>query len=203
MIKNKRHITTLVLLIIFAVLLSHEAFTQNRWLTYRNNDYKFRFLYPSDWQIGTPRGSNIQASLFSPAGSPMANCNLLVLSIPEFKSKSQNDLNHNIQSNPLKENDWVNMLVNKWPDVKVLETSITKVDNQPAYIAFIEYSNKTVDRKRYIHGSILSTFTRGYMWQFTCGGKGIDMASARHSSKSWHSTFQRIMGSLVFETWQN
>ncbi len=59
------------------------ATAQTDWLLYRNVDPRFRFLYPPEWRLGTPRGANVRATLFPTLDAPSANCNVVVRPEPE------------------------------------------------------------------------------------------------------------------------
>ena len=184
------------------MLMTEGALAQNQWNTFRNNNFKFRFLYPTDWIKGTPRGTNVKASFFAPQGFPRANCNIVVRPFPEIAGMTQKQLNEEISSSgALLATDWKEMLGGKWPDMKLIDTKIAKVDNQPAYLGIVEFRHETLDRKIFVKNTLLMTFTPGYMWVFTCVAKGTTIKQSRISFDHWQSTFQRIMGSLVFERW--
>lgn len=205
---RERHICELKKLIplFFSIALiatnTNVVFAQNDWKTFRNSSLRFRFLYPPDWIRGKPRGANVKASFFAPKGSPRANCNIVVRPVPETKSMTQEELNKLIMENasPSKAY-WKKIYGHKWSDVRVFDSRKIKVDNQPAYLGLCEFSHTTLDRKTFTRNYALMAFTPGYVWVFTCMGKGNTIKEARISFKYWKSTFQRILGSLVFERW--
>jgi hypothetical protein len=92
------------------------------------------------------------------------------------------------------------MMGMKWPDFRLVESKHVKVDNQPAFYAVVQYSHQTVDRKTYVKGVILQTLTPGHVWTFSCAGKGNIHTEAEQSFRYWKPTFDRILGSLVFES---
>jgi hypothetical protein len=198
-----RNISVMAVLVCLILLLMNEdAIAQNQWNTYRDNSLKFRFLYPADWIDGTPRGENVKTSLFAPQGFPSANCNIVVRSFPEIKEMTQTQLNEEIiGGGELTATDWKGMLGGKWPEMKLIDTKIVKVDNQPAYFGIIEFCHETLDRKTFMKDMLLMTLTPGRMWIFTCSAKGTSIEESRISFDHWQSTFQRILGSLVFERW--
>ena len=184
------------------MLMTEGALAQNQWNTFRNNSLKFRFLYPPDWIKGTPRGTNVKASFFAPEGFPRANCNIVVRAFPEIAAMTQKQLNEEISGGgALSAPDWKEMLGGKWPDMKLIDTKIVKVDNRPAYLGIVEFCHETLDRKTFVKDMVLMTFTPGYLWWFTCTAKGATVEESRISFDRWQLTFQRIMGSLVFERW--
>ena len=85
--------------------------------------------------------------------------------------------------------------------MKLIDTKIVNVDNQPAYLGIVEFCHETLDRKTFMKDMVLMTFTSGYMWVFTCAAKGATIKESRISFDHWQLTFQRIMGSFVFERW--
>ncbi|GAB60932.1 MAG: hypothetical protein DWB56_12305 [Candidatus Jettenia sp.] len=193
------HTIVLTLILHFSQSITPLA-AQTSWITYRNEDLRFRFLYPPDWYCGTARGPNVKATLFPPGSKPRANCNIVVRSNPDTKGTNQSTLNDAISSTTLTELNWMEMMGQKWPDFRLVESKHVKVDNQPAFYAVVEYSHQTVDRKTYIKGIILTTFTPGHTWIFGCVGKGDTPSEGQQSFVYWRPTFERILGSLVFES---
>lgn len=198
-----RNLNVLAVVACSALLLITEgAIAQNQWYTFRDNSLKFRFLYPPDWIKGTPRGANVKSSVFAPQGFPRANCNIVVRPFPEIAKMTQKQLNEEISgSGALSAADWKQMLGGKWPEMKLIDTKIVKVDNHPAYLGIIEFCHETLDRKTFMKDMLLMTLTPGQSWFFTCSAKGATREESRISFDHWQSTFQRIMGSLVFERW--
>lgn len=188
--------------LLFMALGTSASSAQSDWKTYRNADVQFRFLYPPDWIIGTPRGPDVRVTLFPPSDSPRANCNVVVKDVPETKSMSQASLNSEVSSMALTEEIWEQMMGmrSKWPDSRLVEFRRVMVDNQPALLSVTEHSHQTVDRNTYIKSSMLVTFTPGSMLFVGCAGKGDTLTQARKSFDHWEQTFQRMQGSLVFES---
>jgi hypothetical protein len=190
-----------IMLLLVCITTAHSSvFAQTAWKTYRDADTQFRFLHPPDWYFGKPRGPNVKATLFPPTDKPRANCNIVVQTLRETANTSQQDLNAEISESTLTAEDWKQMMGQKWPDYRVIESHIVKVDNQPAFYAIVEHSHQTVDRKTYIKGASLTTFTPGHTWFFGCAGKGDTRIEANDSFQYWKPTFERILGSLVFES---
>lgn len=175
------------------------AMAQTGWLLFRSQDPQFRFLYPPEWRMGNPRGANVRATLFPPPGAPSANCNITVRREQELSDQTQSQLNQMIQSAPLRKDDWAQMLGGRWPDLAVVQSTHTKVHNQPAYLGVLEFSSETVDRKLFFRGIQVATLTPGYVWHFSCAGRGASLQDARRGYEVWETTFRRMLGSLVFE----
>lgn len=190
----------ILLLLLCVTTAQSSVFAQTSWQTYRDADTQFRFLHPPDWYFGKPRGPNVKATLFPPTDKPRANCNIVVQTLRETAGTSQQDLNAEISKTTLTAEDWKQMMGQKWPDFRPIESHHVKVDNQPAFYAVVEHSHQTVDRKTYIKGAILATLTPGHTWIFSCVGKGDTRSEANDSFQYWKPTFDRILGSLVFES---
>src|SRR3990172_13160494 len=76
LVLRKRPYLSIVTLV--ALLVAATALAQVDWQLLRNTAFRFRFLYPPDWYLGTPRGTNVRATLFPPGHAPNANCNIVV-----------------------------------------------------------------------------------------------------------------------------
>lgn len=189
-----------VLLLLTTAIITDSVFAEDEWRLFRSEDLKFRFLYPGAWRFGTPRGANVRVTLFPPKGTPSANCNILVKAGPDFSGMKQEELNRMIQAESLSASEWAAIL-GKCPDLRVIESTNVRVDNQPAYFSVIEFSHETFDRKVYIKGMQWATFTPGVYWQFGCAGKGATIEEARRSYEYWLPVFKKMMGSFVFERW--
>ncbi|HPW37578.1 MAG TPA: hypothetical protein PK922_14020 [Syntrophorhabdus sp.] len=183
------------------VIPATAVLAQSDWITHRNSAYKFRFLYPPNWIKGTPRGEHVVVTLFAPKGSPRANCNMVIRAAPEIAGESQDTLDNEIRNCPIAADDLRMMLGSAFPDFRIIETKTAMVNNHPAYFAITEHSHETLDRKTFLKGMWLITYTPGYVWIFSCGAKGNSKAEAMESYNHWEKTFTRMLGSLVFERW--
>ena len=151
------------------------VFAETDWVTFRDKETHFRFLYPPDWTLGKPRGANVRATLFSQSNTLRADCTMVVRSIPELESQTQAYLNQLIERSPLSEAEW-SELMEGWPDFHLIESRLAKVDNQSAYYGIFEVSHESLDRKTYMKIATLATFTPGHMYMFSCAGKGNSQA---------------------------
>src|SRR5262245_5336072 len=85
-------------------------------LTFRNVEFRFRFVYPADWIQKTPRGPNVRALIDAPDGA--SNCNIVVRRMPELAKLSQKEIDAEALAAPMSEADWKELLGGKFPDVK-------------------------------------------------------------------------------------
>lgn len=201
-LKLKTMKTILSILISFGLVLFLTQpclHAQDSWKTFRDAEIQFRFLHPPEWLLTQPRGPNVKATLTPPPGKPRANCNIVVGKFMDLENVSQNQINALFSEIEFSDLGYEKEMQKKWPDYRITESKKVKVDNQPAFYFVCESSNETVDRKTFIKGITLFTFTTGLVWTFNCAGKGDTLAEANESFKYWKPTFDRIIGSLVFE----
>lgn len=175
------------------------AGAQSDWVTFRNTQYKFRFTYPSDWHISTPRGPNVRGSVTSPNTKPPANCNIVVGYVPQLSRYTQAQLDRETNAARWSKRDWEEMLSEKFPDMHIFETGKIKVDNRPAQSAVAMYSYETIKAKLYGKSMFFYRVTPGLTWHFTCLAIGGTFSEAEQNFEYWKPTFLRIVSSFVFE----
>lgn len=175
------------------------AVAQSDWVTFRNTQYKFRFIYPSDWHISTPRGYNVRGSVTSPNTKPPANCNIVVGYVPKLSRFTQAELDREVNTARWSNQDWEEILSEKFPDVHVFETRKIKVDNRPAQSTVAIYTYETIKAKLYGKSMFFYRVTPGLVWHFTCSAEGVTYREAEQNFEYWKTTFQRIVSSFVFE----
>ena len=183
---------------IFLFGASTLTWAQAEWRVFRSPEFQFRFLHPPDWVFGPPRGANVRATIFPGANSTSANCNIRVRPEPGLRSRTQPEINREIQSHPMTAADWLSFYVDKWPDVQILQSTNIKIDNQPAYLVVKRHTHETVDRMRAFKAIEVLTSSPGYIWHFGCAGRGATMQEAEGNYQHWEPVFRRILGSLVF-----
>lgn len=196
----KKNIAKFILISIsIAFLGTSTARAQSDWLTFRNSQYKFRFTYPSDWHISTPRGPNVRGSVTSPNTKPHANCNIVVGYVPELSRYTQAELDRDVNTAKWSKPDWEEMLSENFPDVHVFETRKIKVGNRPAQSAVAMYSYETIKAKLYGKSMFFYRMTPSLTWHFTCLAVGGTYNGAEQNFEYWKPTFLRIVSSFVFE----
>lgn len=185
--------------IVIVALTTFPISAQSDWKTLRNSEYKFRFLYPPDWTVATPRGPNVRASINAPNGPLMANCNVVILDVPQLGQHSQKELNNAISTEPFSKQDWLEMLGDKFSDIKIIESKTVKVDNQPAYFSIATFSYEVLAAKVWAQNMNLVTYRPRQTWNFTCAAGGATPEDMRKSFEHWQSILSRILSSIVFE----
>jgi hypothetical protein len=166
-------------------------------ITFRNTEFKFRFVYPKGWIQKTPRGPNVRALIDAPDGA--SNCNIVVRRVADLAKLSQREIDAEMFAAPMSEADWKEMLGGKFPDVKVSDRRITKVDNQPAQLAVTAMSYTTVAVTVYTINMQFITMTPGFFWHFGCMAGGQTQSGANLVFQRMRPTFTSILSSFVFE----
>lgn len=189
-----------LLITIAAIILMHTSSSRAQdWETFRNTEFKFRFIYPPDWQTATPRGPNVRGLIKAPQNKPIANCSTVVRYVANLSKITQKELNNDLYSETWSNQDWEEALSDKFPDTVVYETKRIRVDNQPAQLAITGHSYETSHVKVYMKSMNFVTMTPGYFWIFGCGAGGESKKEADQSFKYWEPTFNKIFSSFVFE----
>lgn len=181
-------------------MAANPGYCQDYWLTFRIPEFKVRFIYPPDWEVGTPRGPNVRALIRTKSSEPRhANCNLVVRRTSELSAYSQKQLNDDMLANPFSKQDWLDAFGEKSNGVVVVEVRPAKVDNRPASFGVFEQTYETVTAKIYMRSMSFITVSPGLFWHFTCGAGGASNGEAKSSYQFWSPTLSRIMNSVVFE----
>ena len=145
--------------------------------TFRNSEFKFRFVYPSAWQQKTPRGPNVRALIDAPDG--MSSCVIVVRREADLAKLSQREIDADLFAAPMSETDWKELFGNKYRDVKILVWGLTKVDNQPAQFAITEFSDTAAASTVHSVAMQFTTMTPGLFWHFGCMSGGSSARSRR------------------------
>lgn len=182
-----RKVLCALLFLIF--LCSQNVFAQNlvtsNWLTYRNQEYKFRFIYPSDWIIKQGRGPNVKA-LVSNNQANNANCNVVVKTedaLAFLDDKLFLDMN---------ENDIKEMAPEGFT---YLSGGHTHVDNKNAVYMYVSGEYKAFDVSVSMKQIMVSTLVEGKMYLLTCG-------AVADSFQEYEPLLKQIIRSWVFEYYQ-
>jgi len=197
MIKNIVRFSLISLLTI--LIIGSTAWAQSDWLIFRNTEFKFRFLYPPDWHISTPRGPNVRGKVIAPNNKPNANCVIVVRQVPELSKSTQREINKEISSETWSKKYWEEVMSSKFSEVFVHETKKIKVDNRPAQFATIMMSYETIQAKIYSKNVNFITMSPGWFWHFGSAAGGVTQGEADHSFQYWTPTFFRVISSFVFE----
>ncbi len=198
-IKNTFLAYILLSLIGLMIYSFDSAYAQSNWVTFRNTEFKFRFIYPPGWKIDTPRGKNVRGKVSSPKGELFASCNIVVKPSPAISKYTQKELGEMLETEVWSANDWLGTLKDKFPDAMINERKRIKIDNLPAQFAVFKYTYETMDMKLYSQSMVFATFTPGYAWLFTCGSAAKDERDAEKNYAFWKPIFTRLFSSFVFE----
>ena len=162
--------------------------------TFRNSEFKFRFVYPSAWQQKTPRGPNVRALIDAPDG--MSSCVIVVRREAELAKLSQREIDADLFAAPMSETDWKELFGNMYRDVKILVWGLTKVDNQSAQFAITEFAD-TGDAST-VHSVAMqfTTMTPGLFWHFGCMSGGLSARAAEAIFERMQPTLNAILSSF-------
>lgn len=177
-------------------LLSASANAQDA--TFRNTEFKFRFVYPSDWTQQTPRGPNVRALIRGPAGR-MSNCNIVVRRMPALEKLSRKELIADSFSDVWSDADWKEMLGEKFAGATIRERRLTKASNYPVQFSVVEAPYETVAAKVHVVMIQFVTMTPGIFWHFGCSAGGTTLEQARQQFQQMRPQFLSILSSFVFE----
>lgn len=166
-------------------------------VTFRSTEFQFRFVYPADWMQKTPRGQNVKALVDAPDGA--SNCNIVVRPTLNLVRLSQKEIDESMFAAPMSDAEWKELAGDKFPDFKVRERRLTKVDNRPAQFAVNEMSYSTVAATIYGVQMQFITMTPGMVWHFSCIAGGANLAIANMNFQRVRPTFISILSSFVFE----
>lgn len=165
-------------------------------ITFRSAEFQFRFVYPAGWTKKIPRGPNVKALVDAPDG--MSNCNIVVRRNSAFAGKSQREIDAAFFASPVSEADWKELYADKFTDLKVLDSRLTKVDNQFAQFAVTEMSYTSIITVYAVQMQFF-TVTPGLFWHFTCSAAGPSRRIANINFQKMRPTFTAILSSFVFE----
>ena len=165
--------------------------------TLRNTEFKFRFVYPSAWQQKTPRGPNVRALIDAPDG--MSSCIMVVRREADLAKQSQREIDADLFAAPMSETGWKEVFGNKFPEVKILQWGLTKVDNQPAQFAMTEFSYTRAALTVHSVAMQFTTATPGLFWHFACMSGGLSPQAAEAAFQRMQPTLTAILSSFAFE----
>jgi len=167
--------------------------------TFRNSEFKFRFVYPSAWQQKTPRGPNVRALIDAPDG--MSSCVMVVRREANLTKLSKREIEADLFAAPMSETDWKALLGNKYRDVKILVWGLTKADRQPAQFAIAEFSDTTDASTIHLVAMQFTTVTPGLFWHFGCMSGGSSAQAAEAAFERMQPTLNAILSSFAFENY--
>jgi hypothetical protein len=172
--------------------------TNAQGVTFRNAEFKFRFVYPSDWTQQTPRGPNVRALIQGPPGR-ISNCNIVVRRMPALEKVSRQELIADSFSDVWSDSDWKELLGEKFARATIRERRLTKASNYPVQFSIVETPYETVAAKVHVVMIQFVTMTPGIFWHFGCSAGGTTLEQARQQFQKMRPQFLGILSSFVFE----
>jgi hypothetical protein len=183
---------------IILIALLWSASTNAQDVIFRNTEFKFRFVYPSDWTQQTPRGPNVRALIQGPRGR-MSNCNIVVRRMPALEKLSRQELIADSFSEVWSDAEWKGMLGEKFAIATIRERRLTKASNYPVQFSIVETPYETVAAKVHVVMIQFVTMTPGIFWHFGCSAGGTTLEQARQQFQKMRPQFVSILSSFVFE----
>lgn len=200
MTKQARKILSAALFILLsASIFAAPVNAQTDWVTFRSQQFKFRFHYPPDWRIGSPLGPDVRGKVVSPTGKPTANCVVVVRELPESATYSQKDLNKNIEIEIWEDDEWFDALSANPSDTKIFDKKIIRINKRPAQYAVSVTPFQIKDTRIFMKSMNFIAMSPGYVWRFGCGAAGKTEGEAAFAYEFWKPAFERIFSSFVFD----
>lgn len=159
-------------------------------LLFRDEQYKFRFLYPDSWAQVQARGKNVRASITNDGGRGLANCNVVVRRVPEVEHLSRAEIES--QTVGMFTREFMEETVGGSSGAEVIQTSEDKLDNRPAGFALVNFTYQTAGIRIDATNIITVTVTRLGMYVITCG-------AVRDQFDRVRPELMKIITSFVFE----
>lgn|GEM_PF-1283624 len=185
-----------LLSVILLAVFPNAGFAQGT--TFRNSEFKFRFVYPNDWKSIPPRGSNTRALIQAPPGH-LSNCNIVVRRMPELEKLTREQIVTESFSDVWSEDDWRHALGPKFSSAAIHDRRLIKADNYPAQFSVTDLTYETVAGQFHGITDQFVTMTPGIFWNFGCIAGGKTEEEARHNYGIMHPQFLAILSSFVFE----
>jgi hypothetical protein len=189
----------LSLMAMILLLLPVSTQAQTEWVTFRDEQFRFRFIYPPDWQIGTPVGPDVRGKILSPKSKPIAHCVAVIRPLPGSSEYTQKALNKNLESEVWSHDDWIEALSVPPQGVIISEMKRIRIDNRPAQFAVSVVPFGVLEAKVFLKSMNFITMSPGYVWRFGCGAAGPTAGDAAIAYDYWEPVFQSIFSSFIFE----
>lgn len=184
--------------LVFLALVTAPVAKAEELLTFTNDEFGFTFQYPATWRISPPASSNSRAKVVSPAGTPHAECAVIVQRYPQLDSASQEDIDGVFSEPPLAA-EISNSLSQSFNDVRVVALSVGALGARPAQSSRVRYSAGAPANRNYVSGRVVSTATPGLTWTVTCGGQSASPAEAERSYQFWQLEISLLVSSFKFK----
>lgn len=171
------------LLFILILLVSLPAVATDT--VFRNEEFKFRFEYPSEWIQRTGKGEHVRAKVV--AESDGSSCNVIVSVVPELLPFTSEEVMSELTAQYFFEG-----LKQKFPDAILLKSGNTYLDNKKAIYFFSDYSYRSLSTLVNYRSLATHLYDDGKMYVVTCG-------SSRELFSKYQPIFENLLRSFVLE----
>ena len=177
------------------MLPSAGVLADDGWLVVRDSEYSFHMAFPRDWEASGRRVPQVRMFYSAPKDGPVATCNVVVrpsASLDGLGTKELDEL-----TSKMSDSDWTPVLGGKGVNLRVLESRTIDLNKRSAKRATIEASLSAAPV--YMRYTMIMFLRPGTIWTIACAGAGRSWVQARESYSHWEDTFNRIVGSIVFD----
>jgi hypothetical protein len=162
----------------------------------KNSPRPFSIVAPSSWTQQPTTTGNSRIKFVSPAGTPAAECAVIVQAFPGLKGITQSTLDQQMAAPP-DLNQMASHLSSNFNNVKVLSVGISSVSGHPAQLFNVQYSIGTPDGEQWIRGIMVTTATTpGLIWTTSCGALGKNIDDALKGYSYWQLDIIRFPTSI-------
>ena len=168
----------------------------NLWPVHLDRQTGFRISYPPAWVIVPAKGSNVRFSVNPPKGP--GNCNVVGRQNAELKGMTQAALNREIETLPIDQASWADLIGLPPSQVRVIETRRARIHDVPAIVSVLETTLENLEGKFTRKQFVALTFTPGLMWSLNCGASTFKAEDARYRFSELQPIFNKIFGSFAF-----
>ena len=156
----------------------------------------FSVVPPHSWiQQPTTTGSS-RVKFSAPAGTPTAECAVIVKEFPSLKNQPQSVLDRQM-TEPTSATELAAQMSARFNNVRILRTGLASVSGYPAQLVNARYSVGTPAGEVWSRVfTTTSATTPGLVWTITCGALGKTAEEAEKGYSYWQSEIVRFPTNL-------
>ena len=152
----------------------------------------FAVVSPQGWKQQPTTTGNSRVKFASPAGTPNAECAVIVQELSGLKGLPQSYFDEQMLQ-PSAPREIELQLSSRYNNVKVVATGVANISGHPAELSNVRYSVGTPAGELWARGLMVSTGTTpGLVWTSACGGLGRNVKEADAAYSYWQSEIMRF-----------
>jgi hypothetical protein len=157
-----------------------------------NSPRPFTVVAPTTWIQQPATTGNSRIKFVSPAGTPAAECAVIVKEYPELRGMPQSTFDQQMAAPP-DPNKMATHLSSNLNNVRVLSVGVVSVSGHPAQFYNVQYSVGTPDGDQWFRGTMVTTGTTpGLVWTTLCGALGKNLDEALKGYLYWQLEIVRF-----------